>query len=339
MATALAAAVVVALTAYVLFGGADFGGGVWDLLATGPRRERQRTLVAHAIGPIWEANHVWIILVLVLLFTCFPPVFARLSTVLHVPISLMLVGVVLRGSAFTFRSYGATDDAAQRRWGTTFAIASTVTPVLLGICVGTVAAGRAGPIAPGDDFVTAYVRPWLAPFPIAIGVVTLAAFAYLAATYLTVEAQEQAQDPALAGDFRARALWSGGALLASALGALALAGDAPLVRESLTSGAMAAAFHAALLGATAAAGWALLTRRFRVARLMAAAQVTVVLWGWAWAQAPYLVPPDLTLASSAAPPITLRLTLIGLAAGSAVLAPSLWYLFRLFKGERKRLPH
>lgn len=334
MATALAAVLVLALAAYVLLAGADFGGGVWDLLATGPRRERQRRLVEHAIGPIWEANHVWLILVLVILFTCFPPVYARLSIVLHVPLSLMLVGIVLRGSAFTFRSYGTRDDATQRRWGTTFAIASTVTPVLLGTCVGTIAAGRAGPVAAGD-WTTAYVRPWLAPFPLAVGALTLVAFAYLAATYLTVEAEQEEGDRALADDFRARALGAGVGLVACAMLALALSGDAPLVRQALTGGPAAVGFHAALLAATGLAGWALVTRRFRVARVAAGAQVVVVLLGWAVSQAPYLVPPDLTLASAAAPAVTLRLTLIGLAVGSAFLAPSLWYLFRLFKGNRE----
>jgi cytochrome bd-type quinol oxidase subunit 2 len=114
----------VALTAYVLLGGADYGGGVWDLLASGPRREKQRELIAHAIGPIWEANHVWLILVVVLLFTCFPPAFAQLMTVLHIPITLLLIGIVLRGSAFTFRAYDATHSAVQERWGMIFAIAS-----------------------------------------------------------------------------------------------------------------------------------------------------------------------------------------------------------------------
>jgi cytochrome d ubiquinol oxidase subunit II len=333
VALAIAVITVLALNAYVLLGGADFGGGVWDLLARGPRRERQRDLIAHAIGPIWEANHVWLILVLVLLFTCFPPVYARLTIVLHVPLSLMLVGVVLRGSAFTIRSYGAADDRAQRRWGTVFASASTVTPILLGICVGTIAAGRAGPLA-AADWTTAFVRPWLSPFPIAIGLATLAAFAYLAATYLTVEAAGEAGDPALAEDFRRRALWSGGAFVAAALVALMLSGEAPLVRRALMQGASALPFHAALLASTAVATWALVSRRYHVARWAAGAQVSVVLWGWAVAQAPWLVPPDLSLESAAAPAVTLRLTLIGLAVGSVVLAPSLWYLFRLFKSER-----
>ena len=116
-----AVACLAAITAYVLFAGADFGGGVWDLFATGPRARRQRALIADTIGPIWEANHVWLILVVVILFTGFPVAYARLSVSLHIPLTLMLIGVVLRGSAFTFRSYDRRDDDVQRRWGLVFA--------------------------------------------------------------------------------------------------------------------------------------------------------------------------------------------------------------------------
>src|SRR6266550_2499248 len=145
----LAALIVVALNGYVLLGGADFGGGVWDLFASGSRRDRQRALIAEAIGPIWEANHVWLIIVVVLLFTCFPAAFARLAITLHIPLSLMLIGIVLRGSAFTFRSHygpghgqdGGEAARASEHWGRVFAIASVGTPVLLGLCVGALAAG------------------------------------------------------------------------------------------------------------------------------------------------------------------------------------------------------
>src|SRR5207245_2586242 len=124
--------------------GADFGGGVWDLLAHGPQARAQREVIASAIGPVWEANHVWLVLVVVVLFMGFPVAFATLGTVLHVPLALMLTGIVLRGSAFAFRTYDVRRDATQRRWGRLFAIASLVTPVMLGVCVGAVAAGRVG---------------------------------------------------------------------------------------------------------------------------------------------------------------------------------------------------
>ena len=161
LAELLAGILVLSLNAYVLLGGADFGGGVWDLLAGGPRRDRQREVISHAIGPIWEANHVWLILAIVLTFSCFPPVFARLGTVLHIPLTLMLVGIVLRGSAFTFRTYDDQHDAVQRRWGRIFAGASLVTPVLLGVCIGAVASGRAGPVSATGTFADRFVAPWL----------------------------------------------------------------------------------------------------------------------------------------------------------------------------------
>jgi len=119
----VAALMVLALNAYALMGGADFGGGLWDLLASGPRRDAQRALIADSIAPIWEANHVWLIVVVVVLFTGFPVAFATLGTVLHIPISLMLIGIVLRGSAFVFRSYGSRDRSRRKQWGLTFAIA------------------------------------------------------------------------------------------------------------------------------------------------------------------------------------------------------------------------
>src|SRR5947208_13796055 len=119
LAVALAAVILAALTLYALFGGADYGGGVWDLLARGPRAKAQRDLIAHAIGPVWEANHVWLILVIVVLFTAFPGAFFVVMTRLHLPITLMLIGIVLRGSAFTFRNYD-TSPGADRRWNHRF---------------------------------------------------------------------------------------------------------------------------------------------------------------------------------------------------------------------------
>src|SRR5467141_2048296 len=175
----LAAIILVALTAYVLFGGADFGGGVWDLLSSGPRRTQQRDLIAHAIGTVWEANHVWLILAIVLLFTCFPRAFAFIAIGLHIPLTLMLIGIVLRGSAFVLQSYGGGG-------GRVFATASLVTPVLLGMCVGAVASGTVWWGVRDGPFVTSFISSWLTPFAFAVGVFTLACFAFLAAVYLTL---------------------------------------------------------------------------------------------------------------------------------------------------------
>jgi cytochrome d ubiquinol oxidase subunit II len=323
----LAALLALSLNAYVLFGGADFGGGVWDMLASGPRRERQREVIAHALGPIWEANHVWLILAIVLSFTCFPPVYARLGTVLHIPLTLMLVGIVLRGSAFTFRTYGSEQDPTQRHWGRIFSSASVITPVLLGVSIGVVASGRVVGVGEGT-FVQEFVQPWLTPFAFSVGLLALTLFAFLAAVFLTLETH----DPELCEDFRRRALGAGVAVFfASALVLLLSHSAAPLVRAGLMSSPWALPLHLAT-GATAIAVLAALwVRRFRLARIGVGLQVSLIFWGWAMAQYPLLIPPDLTIERAAAPAVTLRLVLIALAVGGVVLLPSLWYLFQIFK--------
>jgi cytochrome d ubiquinol oxidase subunit II len=326
---ALAGLIAVSLNGYVLLGGADFGGGVWDLLSSGPRRASQRALIAEAIGPIWEANHVWLILVIVLLFTCFPPAFAELATTLHIPLSLMLIGIVLRGSAFTFRAHHGPDSAMTLHWGRVFAIASTLTPVFLGVCLGALASG-AIPRAAKTGFHAAFIAPWLTPFCFAVGTLALTLFAFLAAVYLTVEAREIA----LREDFRRRALAAAAAVFMAAGGTLILARwSAPLVRRGLGESAWALPLHIATGLAAVIAIGALWTRRYRLARVAAATQVSLILWGWAFAQYPYVVPPALTIAQAAAPTSTLIPVLWALAAGALVLFPSLAYLFRVFKTQ------
>jgi cytochrome d ubiquinol oxidase subunit II len=328
----VAGLVVVSLTAYALLAGADFGGGVWDMLASGPRKAAQRELISEAIAPVWEANHVWLILVVVLLFTCFPPVFAHLGITLHIPLALMLIGIVLRGSAFSFRSYDSRHDEVQRRWGRIFASASLVTPLILGVVIGAVASGRVGH-PPSGTFLEGYVLPWLTPFSVSVGLFALALFAFLAATYLTLEAPTSD----LRDDFRLRALWAGAAVFGTALMTLLLAlRFAPLVGEGLMYSRRSLPFHLLTGAAALVALGALWLRRWRLARLAAASQVALILWGWALSQYPYLVPPTFTVQNSAAPPVTIRLVLMGVAAGAVVLLPSLVYLMRVFKGSGTR---
>lgn len=325
----LAGAMLVALTFYALMGGADYGGGVWDLLAWGPRARAQRELIAEAIGPIWEANHVWLILVIVVLFTCFPTAFAAISTALHIPLTLMLIGIVLRGSAFTFRTYDNKKDNVQRRWGSVFAVASLVTPLILGVTVGAIASGRIeykGGVAAGGFF-----SSWLAPFPLAVGVFALALFAFLAAVYLTLEAGEEK----LREDFRKRALASAGVVGLMALVVFLLSAEgAPSIGRKLSASWWTWPLQVLTGVMAVGAIFMLWTRRFRLARLLAAAQVILILWGWAVAQFPYLVEPDITIYNSAAPAATLRLTLAALAIGALLLLPSFYYLFRVFKGNQ-----
>jgi len=327
MPDVMAGLLALSLNAYVLFGGADFGGGVWDLLASGPRRSRQREVIAHALGPIWEANHVWLIFAIVLTFTCFPPVAARLGTVLHLPLTLMLIGIVLRGSAFTFRTYDSQHDSAQRRWGRIFSCASVITPLLLGVSIGAVASGRIGQ-DPSPGFLSQYVAPWLTPFALSVGLLALTLFAFLAAVFLTLETE----DPDLREDFRRRALASGVAVfLASALVLLLSRVHAPLVQTGLMASAWALPLHLATGASAIAALAALWFRRFRLARMAAGLQVSLIFWGWALAQYPLLIPPQFTIEASAAPGPVLKALLIATAVGGVVLVPSLWYLFQIFK--------
>ena len=227
--TIIAGVMVASLVLYALLGGADYGGGVWDLFAFGRRAREQRALIAKAISPVWEANHVWLILVIVILFTAFPPAFAAIATALHIPITLLLIGIVLRGTAFTFRTYDVQRDDVQRRWSLLFSIASIITPILLGTIVGAIASGTIR--VENGSVPNGFVSSWLAPFPLAVGFFALALFAFLASVYLTLETRERE----LQEDFRRRALISGVivGLLALTVFVLAQSG-APTVRAGIS---------------------------------------------------------------------------------------------------------
>src|SRR3989441_1034282 len=246
-----------------------------------------------------------------LLFCCFPRAFATMAVGLHVPLTLMLIGIVLRGSAFVFQSYGGGG-------GRVFATASLVTPVLLGICVGAVASGTVWLGVRDGTFVTSFIRSWFTPFGFAVGIFTLACFSFLPARYFTLEGK----DAELQEDFRQRAIAAGAAVFAMAVLGLAVFPQAPRVNERVVALTAAAAL---------AAFWSLWRRRYKRARIAAAAQVTLIVWGWGIAQYPYLLPPDLTIAGAAAPRVTLELALIAVLAGAVVLFPSLYYLMRVFK--------
>ncbi|MEZ4299351.1 MAG: cytochrome d ubiquinol oxidase subunit II [Polyangiaceae bacterium] len=318
---------VAALVLYVLFGGADFGGGVWDLLASGPRKREQRALIEKAIGPIWEANHVWLILVVVLLFAGFPRAFAILATALHVPMTLFLLGVVARGSAFTFRAYDSRGDRQQKRWGMMFSLASLVSPVLLGMIVGTIASGRIR--VEGTTITSGFFMPWLSPFPLAVGAYALTLFAFLAAVYLCGEAGTDA----LKEDFRRRALGSGVAVGLLALACFALSRrHAPVIALGLTDHPLTWPLHVITGLAATTAFYALFTRRFTLARGAAIVQATMIVLGWAASQYPYLVVPDVNLFAAAGNARTRTLVLIALGVGSLLLFPSLYFLYRVFKG-------
>ncbi len=326
LAEACAGVILLALVVYALLAGADFGAGVWDLLASGPRAQRQRDVIADAIGPIWEANHVWLIIVVVMLFSAFPSAFAVLMTALHIPITLMLIGIVLRGSSFVFRKYDSQRDPVQQRWGRVFAISSVLSPVLLGVIIGAISTGG---IRVSDGIVTSgFVKPWLGVFPLAVGVFALTQFAFLAAVYLTLETTEVE----LREDFRTRAL-AAAVVLGIVAGVVLLLSRnaAPLVWDDLTAGPAAIALHVVTGAAALGAIGALLRRAWRLAAAMAALQVALILIGWGLALGPWLVPDVLSIRDAAAPDNSLSLLLIVLGGGSIILLPAFAYLYLTFK--------
>ncbi|MBV8453279.1 MAG: cytochrome d ubiquinol oxidase subunit II [Deltaproteobacteria bacterium] len=326
----VAGVLLVSLTIYVLTGGADYGGGVWDLLATGPRKLQQRQFIAEAIGPIWEADHVWLILIVVILFTGFPGAFAAIMTALNVPITLMLVGIVLRGSAFSFRSYGSSNAHIRREWGRIFAITSLITPALLGVIIGAIASGR---VPQNPHQLSDFLMMWLTPFCLSVGACALLMFAYLSATYAAYEAS----DPDLREDFRVRAI--AGAIAVGVMAGLVLLlsiDGATRMWHGLTDRVWIWPLFWITAALALTALYALWTRRYQLARVCAAGEVTLMLWGWALAQFPFLVVPSLTIYEAAAPRITLELLSGALIAGSLLLLPSYKYLLDVFKSQNRR---
>ena len=331
----LAGSILASLILYALLGGADFGGGVWNLLARGPRAGDQKRLIAEAIGPVWETNHIWLIVAVVVLFTGFPAAFAAVSTALFVPLTLLLIGIVLRGAAFAFHAYRLHDEDAGSLWGILFATSSLASPVLLGVTIGAISSGR---IAADPLSFTGSSASWFAPFPLAVGALTLASFSYLAAVYLLHETE----DRDLREDFRRRALGAAAlvALLSVLVPAVAKQG-APGFYRSLTGSGWSASILVLNAAAALGAGVSLILSAHSAARLCAAAQVSLLLLGWGLAQFPYLVRPSLTVFAAASSPATLRLLFLALAAGGVLLFPAVFLLFRVFKKEalfgRRRL--
>jgi cytochrome d ubiquinol oxidase subunit II len=270
-------------------------------------------------------------LVVVLLFTAFPRAFSVIMIALHIPITAMLIGIVLRGSAFVFRKYDSTEDAVQRRWSTIFGVASFFTPFFQGLTMGALTTGDIHFV--GDRVTTGFFAGWLTPFALTCGLFALALFAFLAATYMTVDLQDQ---PDLQNDFRLRATWAQTALIPLAIIVFVTAKyGAPLMFHELTNW-----WAPLLLGWTAlsaiTATLALWFRKFYLARIAAVAEVTFILIGWGLAQFPHLVTPDVTIQNAAAPESTLKLLLLALGAGAVVLLPSLFYLLQIFKRQEQR---
>jgi len=321
-----------ALTAYAVLAGADFGGGVWDLFASGPRAADQRRAVAEAMGPVWEANHVWLIFMITGLFTAFPTTFAVLGMALYLPFTIATFGIVFRGASFAFRGHGPDAVGALSPWGVAFGVASVVTPFFLGTAAAAVASGSIH--APRGQLTSGFLDGWTTPLAVVIGLFALSICAYLAATYLMVENEAS---PALLADFRKRATLA--ALVSGALAVLSLViayFEGPRLLQSLTGRGLPLFVLAVLNGPLAL--WAVWRSRPRIARIAVVAQVVFVLWAWALGQWPYLVPSDLTVSGTASPSATLDAMLIVLAGGGLLLIPSLWLLFRVFKSSAPEAP-
>ena len=327
----LEAAILVAIGAglalYVLLGGADFGGGVWDLSARGPRHDRERALISSALGPVWEANHVWLIFVVTALFAAFPPAFAALGVALYVPLGIAIAGIVMRGAAFAFRANGDPDTAWQRTWTRVFGIASIVTPFVFGMCAAAIASGR---IRVEDGTVrSGLVDVFTGPLAWVAGALLLTMCAYLAATYLTVEAVQRG-DRDLEDVFRRRAI--GSAIVAGVLalvGLFAVHADAKVLWNGMVGRGWPFVLLSAAAGVVSLAS--MIGRRYRRARIAAAVAVASVIAGWGVAQWPYLIVPDVTISNASAPVSSLRAITIGYTLGTILLIPSLLLLFRVFK--------
>jgi cytochrome d ubiquinol oxidase subunit II len=323
MITIAAVALFTGILLYALFGGADFGAGFWDLTAGGARQGREpRKLIDDSLGPVWEANHVWLIYCLVVAWTAFPPAFAAVMTSLYVPLGLAALGIVLRGSGFAFRKVSVHTEA-QRANGAAFASSSVVTPFFLGTVAGGVASGRVP-----DGGGTGPLVAWLNPTGILAGVMAVAICAYLAAVFLTAEARLR-QRPGLEGYFRHRALLMAAAAGAVALGGIAVVrGDAPHLFGRLLGWP---GLPFVVVSAAAGLATLVLLRRANplALRILAVVTVAAVVAGWAVAQYPYLLGDSMTLTEAAAPASTLTAVVVVFVVAAILCLPSLALLYAL----------
>jgi cytochrome d ubiquinol oxidase subunit II len=313
----------IGLAAYMVLGGADFGAGLWFLLSgRGQDREHLREHTFRAMGPVWEANHVWLIFVLVVCWTAYPVAFGSIASTLAVPLFIAAVGIIMRGTAYALRS-GSPSPQQDSAIGLVFSLSSVLTPFALGTAIGGIASGRV-PVgnAEGD-----LLSSWLNPTSLLIGVLAVTTAAYLAAVFLAADAARQDDEP-MTTAFRRRALAAGVAAGAIALGGLAVVReDASGLFEGLTESAGLAALLVSV--AAGISTLALVARsRFEPARYTAAVAVAAIVVGWGAAQSPTFLP-GLTVEQAAAETSTLVTLLVGLGIGALILVPSLFVLFRL----------
>jgi cytochrome d ubiquinol oxidase subunit II len=311
------------LVLYVVLGGADFGAGFWQLFAgRGARGERVREHAHEAMAPVWEANHVWLVFVLVVMWTCYPTAFGSIVSTLSIPLFVAAIGIIFRGTSYALRA-GTSARRELRTVDTVFGVASILTPFALGTVVGAIADGRV-PVgnAAGDLWTS-----WTGPLSLMIGVLAVATGAYLAAVYLAADAVRRG-DAEMESAFRARALGAGlVAGVLAALGLVVLDDAAHDLFEEIVSGSALPALLVSAAGGlgTLALVW---TRRYEAARYSAAVAVAAIVAGWALAQQPELLP-GLTVSEAAAGDDTMIAVIVAVAAGALVLGPSLALLFTL----------
>jgi cytochrome bd ubiquinol oxidase subunit II len=316
----------VGATCYALFGGADFGAGFWDLIAGDAERgERPRALIQRSLTPVWEANHVWLIFILVVLWTAFPEAFGAVMSTLYVPLALAAVGIVLRGGGFAFRK-SVRQLEYRRAMGALFALSSVLTPFFMGTVVGAIAAGNVPAAGNGAAF-----SSWIEPLPLLTGALFVASGAYLAAVYLVSDAA-RAGAPDLEDYFARRALAA--ALVAGAFavaGIFALHSEARYVFDRLTSEGLPLVVVSALCGLGVLG--LLLRGVHRGLRPLAAGAVVAVIWGWGVAQFPYLLPTSLKVTQTAAPNDTLAAVIVVFIAAAVLILPALGLLYWLSQRE------
>lgn len=314
-----------ALIAYAVFGGADFGAGIWEILVSGPTAKEQHTLIDEALGPVWEVNHVWLVFLVVGLFSGFPGAFATLVAVLFFPLTLALIGTVLRGAAFVFRTHGLRQSASV--WNRVFSFSSVITPFFLGAGAAAVASGGIQDLGPKTQANLGSL--WLTPFCLTIGVLSLALCATIAAIFLTVEATNQKKID-LVVLFRRRGLIAGA--ITAALGALGLveaAFQAPTLWQGMIAHGIPLVIATMIIGVGAA--FTLYRGYYRIARALIIAETAFMLGSWGVSQIPYIIPPKLTVDAAASSPSTQLLLVSGIAIGMAVILPSILLLFYIFK--------
>ena len=336
MAYVPVAFILAGMTAYTVLAGADFGAGLWTLLAVGrsASARRIRDEARHAMGPVWEANHVWLIFVLVIAWTAYPVAYGSITSTLAAPLLIAAIGIIFRGAAYALR--GALDDSRLAEY--LFALSSVLTPFALGTAIGAIATGR----VPVGNALGNPVTSWLNPACVLIGALAVVFSGYLAAVYLAADSRRHGGaagsgaaggDGSLASAFRRRALLAG-----LVCGALALAGLLVMRRSGLN---LTHGVALALVCVSAGSGLATLLLcwwyRFGLARVTAALAVAAVVVGWAAGQAPRLLP-GLTVVQAAAGRSTLVALIIAVVGGAAVLVPSLGLLFTLYLRGRLDTP-